>query len=162
MADYADDNTTYALNNKVEALKVLENNTSILTKWFQGNYLKMNADKCNWLITNHGAEVSAIIDNEIITANKSVKKLGITIDNKFDFYEHISKLGKKVSLKLHALARVSNYMSSDKLRMIMKAFIESQFGYCPLIWMFHSRTLNNRMNRLHERALRSQKFYTIV
>ena len=36
----------------------------------------------------------------------------------------------------------------------MKAFIESQFGYCPLLWMFHSRKLNNRINKLHERALR--------
>ena len=36
----------------------------------------------------------------------------------------------------------------------MKAFIESQFQYCPLVWMFHSRTLNNRTNKLHERALR--------
>ena len=36
----------------------------------------------------------------------------------------------------------------------MKAFIESQFSYCPLIWMFHSRTLNNKINKLHERALR--------
>ena len=45
-------------------------------------------------------------------------------------------------------------MCEDKLRMLMKAFIESQFGYCPLTWMFHSRTLNNRINKLHERALR--------
>ena len=36
----------------------------------------------------------------------------------------------------------------------MKAFIISQFGYCPLVWMFHSRTLNNRINKIHERALR--------
>ena len=36
----------------------------------------------------------------------------------------------------------------------MKAFIESQFNYCPLVWMFHNRTLNNKINRLHERALR--------
>ena len=36
----------------------------------------------------------------------------------------------------------------------MKAFIASQFSYCPLIWMFHSRTLNNRINDIHERALR--------
>ena len=36
----------------------------------------------------------------------------------------------------------------------MKAFVESQFGYCPLIWMYHSRTLNNKINKLHERALR--------
>ena len=36
----------------------------------------------------------------------------------------------------------------------MKAFINSQFGYCPLVWMNHSRKLNNRINRIHERALR--------
>ena len=36
----------------------------------------------------------------------------------------------------------------------MKAFILSQFNYCPLVWMFHSRECNNRINRVHERALR--------
>ena len=36
----------------------------------------------------------------------------------------------------------------------MNAFITSQFSYCPLIWMFHSRTLNNRINKIHEKALR--------
>ena len=36
----------------------------------------------------------------------------------------------------------------------MKAFIESQFSYCPLIWMFHSRGVNNKINHLHERSLR--------
>ena len=43
----------------------------------------------------------------------------------------------------------------EKRRTLMKAFIESQFNYCPLIWMFHSRTLNNKINRIHERALRT-------
>ena len=36
----------------------------------------------------------------------------------------------------------------------MRAFINAQFGYCPVVWMFHSRTLNNRINKIHERALR--------
>ena len=36
----------------------------------------------------------------------------------------------------------------------MKTFILSHFGYCPLVWMMHSRKLNNRINRIHERALR--------
>ena len=83
-----------------------------------------------------------------------MKLLGINIDNKLDFQKHVSAMCNKVSLKLHALARISHLMSTDKLKLIMKAFIESQFSYCPLIWMFHSRTLNNRINRLHERALR--------
>ena len=49
---------------------------------------------------------------------------------------------------------LANYMSLGKRCMVMKAFIESQFNYRPLIWMFHSRTLNNKSNRLHKRALR--------
>ena len=32
----------------------------------------------------------------------------------------------------------------------MKTFVTSEFGYCPLVWMFHSRTLNTRVNKLHE------------
>ena len=36
----------------------------------------------------------------------------------------------------------------------MNAFFGSQFNYCPLIWMFHSRNLNNKINRLHEHCLR--------
>ena len=36
----------------------------------------------------------------------------------------------------------------------MKTFIESQFNHCPLLWMFHNRTMNNTINRLHKRALR--------
>ena len=61
---------------------------------------------------------------------------------------------KKVSLKIYALARVAQFMNKDKLRILMKAFIESQFAYCPLNWMFHSREINNKINKLHERALR--------
>ena len=36
----------------------------------------------------------------------------------------------------------------------MNAFFNSQFSYCPLVWMYHSRALNNKINRLHERCLR--------
>ena len=45
-------------------------------------------------------------------------------------------------------------MDITKRRIIMKSFITSQFSYCPLIWMFHSRRLNNKINSIHERALR--------
>ena len=67
---------------------------------------------------------------------------------------HVTHLCMKASQKLHALARVSHYMNFEKKRTIMNAFIISQLGYCPLAWMFHSRKLNCRINRIHERALR--------
>ena len=70
------------------------------------------------------------------------------------FEKHVSSLCKKASQKLHALTRVSCYMNIKQRRVIMNAFIKSQFGYCPLVWMFHSRSANNRINIIHERALR--------
>ena len=45
-------------------------------------------------------------------------------------------------------------MNLAQCRLIRNAFIFSQFGCCPLIWMFHSRKLNNRINNIQERALR--------
>ena len=45
-------------------------------------------------------------------------------------------------------------MFLEKPRIVMKTFVESQFNYSPLIWMLRSRSLKNKINRLHERALR--------
>ena len=42
-----------------------------------------------------------------------------------------------------------------KRRLIFKAFIISQFNYSPLVWIFHTKKLNNRINSLHEKALRA-------
>ena len=44
--------------------------------------------------------------------------------------------------------------------MLMKSFILSQFSYCPRVWMFHSKTINQGINRIHERALRLSYDYT--
>ena len=89
-----------------------------------------------------------------ISNEKIVNLLGVTVDNKLSFERHLNLVCKKVSHKLHALARVSKFISKKKLRVIMKAFIMSQFSYCPLVWMCHSRTLNNKINKLHEKVLR--------
>ena len=88
-----------------------------------------------------------------ISNGKIVKLLGVTIDNKLSFESHLKLVFKKVSQKFHTLVRISKFISKKKLRVIMKAFIMSQFSYCPLVWMCHSRTLNNKINKLHERAL---------
>ena len=60
----------------------------------------------------------------------------------------------KASNKLYALARISPYMDQNKLRALMRAFIISQFKYCPLMWMFHSGQLNQKIYNIQERALR--------
>ena len=76
------------------------------------------------------------------------------IGTKLSFENHVSYLCKKASQKLHALARIANYMDVSKRKCLMKVFVTSQLNYCPLIWIFHSRELNNRINRIHEQALK--------
>ena len=115
--------------------------------------MKSNTDKCHLIIVNN-QDYDIKNGNDVITSENSVKRLGVTIDNKLNFYEHVDNICKKANNKLQALARIAKYLSPDKLRIIMKTFIESKFNYCPLTWMFHSRQLNSNINKLHERALR--------
>ena len=66
--------------------------------------------------------------------------------------------GKKASItstsqKLHALARISTYMEKPQLELTITTFIMSHFSYCPLVWTFHDRASNNKINKIHERAL---------
>ena len=127
-------------------LETLERETNILLEWFKVNEMKSN------IVNNQESDIK--IGNDIITNKTNVKLLGVTIDNKLNFNEHVDNICKKANNKLHALARIAKYRSPDKLRILMKTFIESQFNYCPLTWMFHSRELHSKINKSKERALR--------
>ena len=61
---------------------------------------------------------------------------------------------KKRGRKLKAFVGVCKYLSLERRRILMKAFIESQFPYCPSIWMFCQKFSGTRINHLKERALR--------
>ena len=115
--------------------------------------MKTNTDKSHLLLSGN-SNLTSNIDGNVIESEGNQVLLGITIDSNLSFNKHINNLCKKASPKLNALARIAGYMDFPKRRLIMKAFIASQFGCCPLIWMFHSRALNNKINSIHERALR--------
>ena len=92
---------------------------------------------------------------QFIQINSSeIRPKGESQKTRLDFDYHVKQICKKASKKIHALSGVCNYMDRNKWKMPMKAFIISQFSYCPLVWMFHSRNTKNRVNKIHERALR--------
>ena len=154
VANYADDTTPYVMCDDMESVIIsLESCSKLIFTWFENNYMKANSDKSHLLLSTDNV-IQANINNDLISNSKSEKLLGVTVDSKLKFDEHVNKLCDKASQKLSALARVSPFMSKKQKRKIMKAFITSQFGYCPLVWMFCSRAANNRINRIHERSLR--------
>ena len=133
---------------------MIENDSCILIKWYDSNYLQPNPDKWHFVLsdTNENAVIS--IANDRIANISYEKILGINFDNKLNFNTHVTKLCEKAGQKVHALARISNFMSLKKKKLLMNAFITSQFTYCLLVWMCHSRARNTRINKIHGRALR--------
>ena len=113
----------------------------------------MNSGKSHMLFSGND-NVSANIDNHTIISENKNEALSLILDSKLSFEDHINDLFKNESQKLNGLATIAPYMCLEKRKPVMKAYIISQFRYCPLVWMFHSRGLNNKINSLHERALR--------
>ena len=151
---YADGTTPYAMKEKfLQVLNEIKDKAGCVFNCFSASYFKANPKKSHFLLTSK-EPVNSNLDNLIIKTSKSENLLGINIDHFLTFNEHVSKLCKKASQKLHAIVRISSYLNKNKLRLIMNAFFLSQFGYFPLVWMFHIRRCNNKINRLHERMLR--------
>ena len=88
-----------------------------------------------------------------IKAGKEAVLLGLIIYSDLTFKEHEMSTCSKANQKLHALTRVSKYTSLQKCHILMKSFITSQLNYSPIVWMCHRRSLNNKVNHIHERAL---------
>ena len=92
--------------------------------------MKANPDKCHLLLSKNGNFVANINQNRI-SNTKFEKLFGETFDNRLNFNHHISNICKTASHKLHALARVSNYMDQDEKRILFNSYFLSQFNYCP-------------------------------
>ena len=104
--------------------------------------MKANLNKCNLLLSNTDA-LNVEISETVIRKSNSKKLLGVTFDNKLKFEKHIITICQRANRKLNALARLTPYVELGKRRILMNAFLNSQFNYCPVNWMCHSCALNN-------------------
>ena len=148
-ADYADDNTIY----ECRILTTLQDAAAKLFKWFSDNQMKGNTDKCHLLLSkDESSEIH--IGDSIIESTTSEKLLDIKINSKLRFDDHNQDLCNKANRKLRALAQATPYMNLQKRKVLMNAFFNAQFNYCPLIWMLHRRQNNNKIKHLNERCQR--------
>ena len=117
--------------------------------------MKLNEDKCHFMVfgVKTDQEIRIKIGNCTVKNSQDENLLGVLIDANLSFEKHVSNICRKTGNILFALSRMSAYLGTDKLRLLMKAFVTSQFQYCPLVWMFHRRKMNSKINGLHGRAL---------
>ena len=134
----------------------LEEDLSNTLSWFRDNHMAANPGifQIMFLGTREQPKLILEINNKVIPLTNKVKLLGVIIDSQLKFDEHIKALCQKANRKVSAFSRVAPYLNHEKGKILYNTFIMSNFNFCPLIWMNHGKTSNNRIDRVQSRALR--------
>ena len=133
IVNYADDNSPFSCNADIDSVtSKLTNDSKTLLEWFCNNSLRANPDKFHIILSKSDEDKLIKIEHTVIDSSNCEKLLDVKIDNKLSFEDHVIDLCTKASQKLHALSRIANVMNLQQRRKIMNAFVNSQFGYCPL------------------------------
>ena len=111
ICNYADDNTLFAFGKTFdEVTRKLQNDFLILDESFFNSILVLSSDKCHFIA------LGALYP----TLNVKIPQY-----NKLDFTEHLNTVCKKANLKLHALNRISKFLSPEQHVLIINACIKS-------------------------------------
>ena len=138
---FADDTSPHACDISPDELLIhVEHDFALPVCWFESNYMKLNTDKCHLIISGNKHEsLWANVGNDRIWELKYVKLLGINVDRSLKFGFHVLKVCSKANRKSTILSRMLKFLTFKKRRVLFKAYFESQFKYCPLVWMFHGK-----------------------
>ena len=156
VCNFADDTTFFACNKDIKTvISRLEHDSHLAIEWFESNYMKLNQHKCHLLVSGYKHEnIWAQIGEVKIWESLKQKLLEVVIDRDLNFNEYVSYLCKKAGRKRSILSRLLNLMSFQQRKFLLKSFADAQLVYCPLVWMFHGREINRKINYIHERSLR--------
>ena len=89
-----------------------------------------------------------------IQSEENVKLLGVTLDYKLNFDQHISNICKKAASQLNVLKRLKSFIGFAEKEILVQSFVYSNFNYCPLVWYFSSSKSLQKIEKIQERALR--------
>ena len=121
--DIFDDNTLFALGKTFdEVTRKIQNDFLILDEWFFNNFLVLSSDKCHFMTLGTPNTLPNFKCKNITIKNSASEEL-VIIDNKLDFTEHLNTVCKKANLKLHALNRISRFLSPEQHVLIINAYI---------------------------------------
>ena len=135
----------------------LKHDTQISITWFRNNGMEANPHKFQLLIaasTPLEQQTLQITDETLIKSEPFVKVLGVIIDERLCFSQHISACCSKAARQLNALSRISKQLDSKSKAIVYRSFVASNFTYCNLVWHFCGKTNNNKLEKIQERALR--------
>ena len=157
ICNFADDNTIYSCASSTEeVLCRLKYDLTNVLSWFSFNHLAANHAKFQMMFlgTTDG-NIKISINNFTLENKSSVKLLGVTLDKSLSFKEHIQNICSKASKGIRCLHRIRGYLDQKQALVLYNSYIQSNFNYCPLVWMFCSKTTYKMIDSIQKRALRA-------
>ena len=157
--NYADDNTlAYFSKTLSNLIEVLEEEAGVALTWLKQNQMIANPEKFHALLirkdqTNTSGE-NFNIQGKMIKSEETVKLLGIQLDYKLNFEQHISELCRKAASQLNVLKRLKKFIGFNEKKILVQSFVYSNFDYCPLVWYLSSTKSLQKIEKIQERALR--------
>ena len=157
--NFADDNTLACFSKTIqELIGSLESECEVALNWFNENKMIVNPGKFQTIIIDkrkqdHTNEIFKIGSKEIKVASQ-VKLLGVEIDNKLNFEQHINRICKSAANQLNALIRLKRFLGFQERKALVNSFVLSNFNYCIHVWMFPSSKSHTKIENLHKRTLR--------
>ena len=157
--NFADDNTISVISDIVSGLvNSLIDKANKVVDWFHVNRMIVNAEKFKAILLTKSKENTAgypiMLRGHEIESKDVVTLLGVTIDYKLSFENHIQELCQRASGQLNALKRPGYFIEPKSLKTIVQSFILAHFNYCSLVWYFTSAKQINKIEKIQERALR--------
>ena len=149
--------TIYAYDKSIDTVIVkLEDDLQKILDWFIENGMCPNPAEFQMMFL--GLKINNLlclnIDGQKIKQSVHVKLLGVQIDNKLNFNVHVKELCKKMNQKLCAFSRIRPFLKREKAKILLTSIVMSNLSYCPLIWIFCSKSASKEINRINKRALR--------
>ena len=114
-----------------------------------GNFQAIIIDKRK---QDHTNEIFKIGSKEIKVASQ-VKLLGVEIDNKLKFGQHINRICETAANQLNALIRLKRFLGFKERKSLVNSFVLSSFNCCTLVWMFASFKSFTKVENLYKREL---------
>ena len=145
---FSDDNTVYPSGKDLPKIKEdLICTMKNILKWFKLNSLKANPRKFQFMILRDKTCYKHILKINSICFQFSgdVTLLSVMIDKDLTFKKHIENLVRKAQYKLHALLRITKFLTIEKVKILVNAFTDSKLNYVPLMLMFYRKHCNLKL-----------------
>ena len=128
-----------------------------LYTWVLSNRLTINTSKTHYMITTNKSFnflPPLFINFEIIKCVSHHKVLGVILDNKLKFHEHIKSISHKINSSIAMLNHIKNLVPNELKRCLYFSHIQSHLTYCMNIYGFTYPTHLMHLFKLQKKALR--------